>query len=99
PLAHRAHVGGEIVALHDDEAKASTSIQEVGKATLGARRQIGGAIAHAGELEIVVTVKGDGVVGAPAAAHSARVDVEAEAPVGLDALVEARRADPPLVDA
>src|SRR5262249_28620500 len=98
-LAHRARVGREIVALHDDEPESPAPIQKVDETALGAGREVPRSTADPGELEIVVAVEGDGVVGAPAAADAARIDVEAEPAVGLDALVEAGRTDHHVVDA
>jgi hypothetical protein len=73
---HRGHVGREIVALHGHVAEAAAPGEELGKPCLGAPGGDGIAIAQAQELEIVLLVKGDSVVGRPAGMGAARVDVE-----------------------
>src|SRR2546425_5053074 len=98
--SHRGHVGLEVVALHSYVAEAAAAAEELGEPGVGAPGGYRGvALAQAQKLEIVLLVKGDRVVGRPAGMGAARVDVEADAGVGVDASREVRDADHDVVDA
>src|SRR5258708_4471259 len=97
--AHRRHVGRQVVALHDDVAEAAAAGQELGEASVGASGDDGVPVAQAQQLEIVLLVEGDGVVGRPAGVGAAGIDVEADPRIRGDARVQVRDADHDVVDA
>src|SRR4029450_1618593 len=101
--AHGRHVGCQVVALHGDVAEAAAPGEVFGQAGVRAsglhgRPVVALAITQAQELQVVVLVKGNRVVGGPAGVRSAGKDAEADACVGRDALVQVGDADHDVVD-
>src|SRR5207237_385260 len=94
--AHRRHVGGQVVALHDDVAQPAATGQELDEPGAGVLVL---SAPHAPQLEVVVLEEADGVVSALAVMHAARVDAEAQARVDVDALLQLGHADHDVIDA
>ncbi len=97
--SHRRHIGRQVVALHGNVAKPAASGQKFREPRVGATRSDRGVAAKAQELEIVVLLKGDRVMGRAAGVGAARIDVEPDARVGVDPSLEVRDADHDVVDA
>ena len=100
PPPHRRDVGRQIIALHGDVAEPAAAGQELREPRVGASRgDRGVAVAKAQELEIVVLLERDRVVGRSPGVGAARIDVEPDARVGVDPAPEVRDADHDVVDA
>src|SRR6185369_8345512 len=97
--AHRRRVGREIVALDHHVAQPAAPLEKLEQPAMHIVCAVLLPVAHGEQLEIVILAEGDGVVRALAWMLAARVDVEAEAPVGLHAPAELRDADHDVVDA
>ena len=98
-LAHRGHVGGQIVALQRHDPEAAALVEVLGEARVRAAGHDRAPVADAQDLQIVLVVEGDRVVGRPAGVRAAGIDGEAEPRVGLDPLGQVRHADHHVVDA
>jgi hypothetical protein len=97
--SHRRHVRREVVALHPDVAEPTAARQVFGEPRVGASGSDRSArVAQAQQLEVVVLLEGDRVVGCSPGMGAARVDVESDARVGVDAAREVRDADHDVVD-
>ena len=96
---HRGHVGGQVVALQRHDPEAAALVQVLGEARVRAAGHDRAPIADAQDLEIVLVVERDRVVGGPAGMRAAGVDGEPETRVGLDPLGQVRHADHHVVDA
>src|SRR4029453_14780997 len=83
---HARHIGGEVVALPRDVAHPAGG-EESGRPPAGGAPVLVG-VAHAEDLEVVLAVEGDGVVGAAAGVDATRLHVEAEPAVEVDAALE-----------
>src|SRR2546422_983071 len=94
-VAHRRHVGGQVIALHDDVAEPAAAGQELDEA--GAR-EMPFPGPHGQQLEIVVLKKRDGVVSALAVMNTPGVDAEPQARVGVDPLLQIGDTDHDVVD-
>src|SRR6267142_2100712 len=98
--SHRGHVGRQVVALQRDVAEPAAAGQELREPRVGASRSDrDAAVAKAQELEIVVLLEGDRVVGRAPRMGAPRIDVEPDARVGVDTALEVRNADHDVVDA
>jgi hypothetical protein len=101
--AHRGDVRRQVVALQDDVADASARLDETGQVCAPAPRALGGGallrrVADRQQLEVLLFVERDRVVGAPAGMDAARLDVEAQAAVLLDTPLEAGNTNHQVVD-
>src|SRR6185436_7061544 len=96
--AHRRNVAGEVVALHDEIAKAAAALGELGEAAPGVSARVLVAVADRDQLEVVLVVEGDGVVRALPGMLAAGLHAESEPRVRVDAPVELRDRDHHVVD-
>ena len=98
-LAHLRHIGHKVVALHRDIAEAPALRQKLQEAPTWMAGEVLVPIAHAHQFEVVLLMERNRVVRALAWMHAARRDVEPDARVGVDALLEIGDADHDVVDA
>ena len=96
--AHGGDVGVQIVALNGDEPQAAAALEKGEERAARTRAEILVAISHGHELQIVVVVQRERVVGAAARMIAARVDIEAEAAIRVDAGRQLRHADHQMID-
>ncbi len=97
--SHRRDVCLQVVALQRDHPEAPAPVEIAGQALVRAAGRHRGAVAQAQHLDVLLAGERDRVVGGPPGMGAARVDVEPDAPVGLDPALQVGDADHHVVDA
>src|SRR6185436_7262260 len=97
--AHRRNVAAEVVALHDEIAKAAAALGELDQAAPGVSARVLVAVADRDQLEVVLIVEGDGIVRALPGMVAAGLHAESQPHVRIDAPVQLRDRDHCVVDA